>query len=174
MHLRKDKLHTLASVIQNLILSSNCRILALIMHRFTSDSSSHEGAHSWQKLIGFIDPESGDWIIRKKSFYNPILLVSACHPLIIKNSQRRHIKLEGRKRKKEKEKSKPTRAHSPTTNFRVSCFQFFDVSSLANKHFVCSLFSNHFCLQHGERVGGVYHAAAAAAAAAQICSRILC
>lgn len=38
--------------------SSNCRILALIMHRFTGDSLSREGVRSSQKLIGFIDPES--------------------------------------------------------------------------------------------------------------------
>jgi len=50
------------------------------------------------------------------------------------NSQRRRIKLEGRERN-----GNATREQSPTTNFRVSCSQLFDVSSLPKKRSVCSL-----------------------------------
>lgn len=88
-------------------------------------------------------PRKRDWIIRGKLLQSNITHV-CMSPTHNKTSQRRHVKLEGRK------KWKPKREHSPTTNFLVSCLQFFDVSSLANKHSVCSLL-NYFCLQHEEK-----------------------
>lgn len=61
--------------------------------------------------------------------------MSTCHPLIIKPAKDDTLSW------REEKKWKPTREHSPTTNFRVSCLQLFDVSSLVRKrHSVCSLF----------------------------------
>lgn len=61
--------------------------------------------------------------------------MATCHPLIIKPARDDTLSW------REGKKWKPTREHSPTTNFRVTCLQLFDVSSLASKKYsVCSLF----------------------------------
>lgn len=65
--------------------------------------------------------------------------MSTCHPLIIKPARDDTLSW------REGKKWKPTREHSPTTNFRVTCLQLFDVSSLASKKYsVCSLFKKWF------------------------------